>query len=47
MVATEATTLGPAIAGGVGVGLYPDFGVARRFIRLHEAERPDPAAHAR
>jgi len=31
----------------VGVGLYPDFGVARRLIVVHEAERPDPEVAAR
>jgi len=41
----EATSLGAAVAGGVGVGLYPDFSVARRFVRVREAEDPDPAAH--
>jgi len=40
---TEATALGAAIAGGVGVGLFPDFSVAHRFVRVEEAERPDPA----
>jgi xylulokinase len=40
----QATSLGAAIAGGVGVGLYPNFGVARRFARAAEAERPDLAA---
>jgi xylulokinase len=44
---SEATSLGAAIAGGVGVGLYPDFGVAHKFIRVAEAERPDPASQAR
>jgi len=43
----EATSLGAAIAGGIGVGLYPDFSVASRLIPVHEAERPDPAAAAR
>jgi xylulokinase len=43
---SEATSLGAAIAGGVGVGLYPDFSVARRFVRTHAAEQPDPARHA-
>ncbi len=43
----EATALGAAIAGGVGVGLYPDWSVARRLIPLREAERPDPAHHER
>ncbi len=39
----EATSLGAAIAGGVGVGLYPDFSVAQQFVRTHAAEQPDPA----
>ena len=43
----EATSLGAAIAGGIGVGIYPDFGVASRLIPVHEAERPDPATAAR
>jgi len=44
---TQATSLGAAIAGGIGVGLYPDFGVAQKFIQVTEAERPDPIAGAR
>jgi len=43
----EATSLGAAIAGGVGVGLFPDFGVAHQFVRVEEAERPDPARRQR
>jgi xylulokinase len=43
----EATSLGAAIAGGVGVGLYPDFGVVQRFVQAQAAERPDPARQAR
>jgi xylulokinase len=43
----EATSLGAAIAGGIGVGLYPDFGVASRLIPMHAAECPDPTAAAR
>lgn len=43
----EATSLGAAIAGGVGVGLYPDYRVARRFIPAAEAEKPDPTTAAR
>lgn len=42
----EATSLGAAIAGGVGVGLYPDYSVAGRLIPVHAAERPQPAAAA-
>jgi xylulokinase len=40
---SEATSLGAAIAGGIGVGLYPDYGVARQFVQTSEAERPEPA----
>jgi xylulokinase len=43
----QATSLGAAIAGGIGVGLYPDFSVAHKFIGVAEAERPDPVAAAR
>jgi xylulokinase len=39
----EATSLGAAIAGGIGVGVFPDFSVAREFVQAEEAERPDPA----
>ncbi len=41
----EATSLGAAIAGGVGVGVYPDFSVAQRFVRTHLGEQPDPVRH--
>ncbi len=39
----EATSLGAAIAGGVGVGLFSDFGVAHEIVQVEEAERPDLA----
>jgi len=38
----EATALGAAIAGGVGVGLFPDFSVAHEIVQVEEAERPNP-----
>ena len=41
---SEATSLGAAIAGGVGIGLYPDFGVAHQFVQVEAAEQPD-ASH--
>jgi len=44
---SEATSLGAAIAGGVGVGIYPDFGVAHRLIQARQAEQPNPEAQAR
>jgi xylulokinase len=42
-LAAEATALGAAIAGGVGVGLFSDFSVAHRLIPTEAAEQPDPA----
>lgn len=44
---TEATSLGAAIAGGVGVGLFPDFGVAQQFVQVEEAEQPNPTHRQR
>lgn len=46
-LSAEATALGAAIAGGVGVGLYPDYSVVRQLIPVTEAEKPDPATRAR
>ena len=43
----EATSLGAAIAGGVGVGLFPGFQVAHEFVTVEEAEQPDPAQSRR
>jgi xylulokinase len=43
----EATSLGAAIAGGVGVGLFPDFGVAHEIVQVEEGERPNPAHNQR
>jgi xylulokinase len=37
---TEATALGALVAGGVGVGIFPDFTVIDRLISIREAERP-------
>ncbi len=36
----EATSLGAAIAGGVGVGLYPDYSVAGELVRVEPGEEP-------
>jgi xylulokinase len=46
-LSAEATALGAAIAGGVGVGLYPDYGVAKALVPVTAAEQPNPAARAR
>jgi xylulokinase len=42
-----ATALGAAIAGGVAVGLYPDYSVARDLIPVIKAEIPNPNTRAR
>jgi xylulokinase len=42
-----ATALGAAIAGGVGVGLYPDYRVAQSLIPVTAAETPNPAVQPR
>jgi xylulokinase len=39
---TEATALGALVAGGIGVGLFPDFTVIDRLIAIREAEHPEP-----
>ena len=38
----EATSLGAAVAGGVGVGIFPDFGIAERLTPVIERLEPDP-----
>ncbi|NLF28230.1 MAG: xylulokinase, partial [Clostridiales bacterium] len=42
----EATSMGAAVAGGVGVGLYRDFDAIDRFIEIDRVHEPDPAAVA-
>ena len=44
---SEATSLGAAIAGGVGVGLFPGFGVAHDLVQVVEGEQPNPAYRQR
>lgn len=39
----EATSLGAAICGGVGVGLFPDYEIVRRFNPVREVISPDPS----
>jgi xylulokinase len=39
----EATSLGAAIAGGVGAGMFRDFGVARAIVKVAETYHPQPA----
>jgi xylulokinase len=42
----EATSLGAAVAGGVGVGLFPDLAVVNRLIEIVDRHTPDPQAQA-
>ena len=43
----EATSLGAAIAGGVGVGLFKDFRAAEGMVQIVDSHEPDPEAHER
>ena len=43
----EATSLGAAVAGGVGVGLYPGYSVASQLVQLELGEEPRPTVAAR
>jgi xylulokinase len=42
----EATSLGAAIAGGIGVGLYRDFSMVKRCVEIVDRHMPGPAAQA-
>ena len=41
----QATALGAAIAGGIGVGLYQDYGVAKQMAPVLRVVQPDPKSH--
>lgn len=43
----EATALGAAVVGGVGVGIFDDFAVAGRLSARLDTQQPDPDRHAR
>ena len=38
----EATSVGAAVVGGVGVGIFADFGIARTMSRRTDRREPDP-----
>ncbi|MEP6986044.1 MAG: xylulokinase [Chloroflexota bacterium] len=40
----EATSMGAAVAGGVGVGLYKDFSISEQMNQIAETIQPDPVA---
>lgn len=42
----EATSLGAAIAGGVGVGLFHDFSIVKQRIEIVDRHAPNPEAQA-
>jgi xylulokinase len=42
----EATSLGAAVAGGVGVGLFRDFSAVNQFNEIVERHIPNPGAQA-
>jgi len=42
----EATSMGAALTGGVGIGLYPDFSMIETMNQVIEVIEPDPAAQA-
>lgn len=42
----EATSMGAALTGGVGVGLYPDFSMIEGMNEIAEVVNPDPTAQA-
>jgi xylulokinase len=39
----EATSMGAALAGGIGVGLFPDFSVAEKLTPIVDTIQPNPA----
>lgn len=42
----EATSMGAALVGGVGVGLYPDFSMIHTMNEIAETVTPDPTTQA-
>jgi xylulokinase len=40
----EATSMGAAVTGGVGVGLFKDFDVIDRFIEVQSVHMPNPSS---
>ena len=42
----EATSMGAALAGGIGVGIFPDFSIAEKLTPIVDRTLPDPEAAA-
>ena len=36
--------MGAALAGGIGVGIFPDFSIAEKLTPIVDRTQPDPAA---
>ena len=45
-VLEEATSMGAALVGGVGVGLYPDFSMSQQMNKIAKTVQPDPQTQA-
>jgi len=43
----EATSFGAAVAGGIGIGLYPDISIAERLTPIMDTTLPNPTFKAR
>lgn len=43
-VLEEANSMGAAVIGGVGAGIYKDLSAIDRFVKVSETQEPDPAA---
>jgi xylulokinase len=39
----EATSMGAAITAGVGIGVFKDFSVTDKFIRIEDVQQPTPS----
>ena len=46
LILEEATSMGAALAGGIGVGLYPDFSMSRTMNPVVSSGDPEPAVQA-
>ncbi|NVL92303.1 MAG: hypothetical protein HWN71_04615 [Desulfobacterales bacterium] len=45
-IVEEATSMGAALTGGIGVGLYPGFQMIEKMNQITEIMEPDPLAQA-
>ncbi|MGH2409675.1 MAG: xylulokinase, partial [Chloroflexota bacterium] len=43
----EATSMGAAVAGGIGVGLWKDFAQVEQMIQIERETHPDPRNRSR